>query len=101
MSSPIITGLTIFFSVTTVVVGLYPIVKLTPSWLERRLNRQIAFHHDALLALDAALALPGNDGTQASRLTEQRDFHRAALHALAAKVPAPRVTGPLPIDLAA
>jgi len=101
MSVSIITGLTIFFSVTTVAVFFYPLFKLTPSWLERRLNRKIAFHRDALTALETALTLPGVDRVQAARLAAQRDFHRAALRSLAADFPAPTVTGPLPIDLAA
>jgi hypothetical protein len=99
--SPLITGLTIFFSITTAAVFLYPIIKLTPSWLERRLNGKIAFHRAALEALEAALALPDTDDEQASRLIQQRDFHRAALKSLAAEFPAPTVTGPLPVDLAA
>jgi hypothetical protein len=99
-AATMINGLMIFFSVTTVAVILYPIVKLTPSWLERRLDRKIAFHRDALVALDAALAAT-TDPVQTARLTEQRDFHRAALASLAVSPAAPTVTGPLPVDLAA
>jgi hypothetical protein len=99
-AATMINGLMIFFSVTTVGVILYPIFKLTPSWLERRLDRKIAFHRDAIVALEAALTAT-TDPAQTARLTEQRDFHRAALASLAVPQPAPTVTGPLPVDLAA
>jgi hypothetical protein len=99
-AATMINGLMIFFSVTTVAVFLYPIIKLTPSWLERRLNGKIKFHGDAIVALDAALATT-SDPAQGARLTAQRDFHRAALASLAVPQPAPTVTGPLPVDLAA
>lgn len=80
--SPIITGLMVFFSVTTVVVVMYPIIKLTPSWLERSLARKIGFHRDAVGALGTAMARAHNDQAQLVRLTAQRDFHRDALQAL-------------------
>jgi hypothetical protein len=99
--SSIINGLMVFFSLTTVAVFLYPLIKLTPSWLERRLGRKIEMHRASLAALDGALALPGQDVTHVARLTAQRDWHRAALQSLAADTPAPTVSGPLPIDLAA
>jgi hypothetical protein len=95
-----INGLMIFFSVTTVAVILYPIIKLTPSWLERRLDRKISFHRDALVALESALAAT-NDQAQSARLATQLDFHRAALASLAVPQKAQTVTGPLPVDLAA
>jgi hypothetical protein len=99
--SSIITGLMVFFSLTTVGVVLYPVIKLTPSWLERRLGRKIDMHRASLLSLDAALAVPGQDAVQVARLAAQRDWHRAALQSLAADTLAPTVSGPLPIDLAA
>ena len=99
-AATMVNGLMIFFSVTTVVVILYPLIKLTPSWLERRLNTKIKFHGDAIVALDAALAAT-RDPAQTARLAEQRDFHRAALASLAVPQPAPGVTGPLAVDLAA
>jgi hypothetical protein len=99
-AATMINGLMIFFSVTTVAVILYPIIKLTPSWLERRLDRKIAFHRDAIVALEAAL-IATTDAAQTARLTEQRDFHRAALASLAVPQPVQTVTGPLPVDLAA
>jgi hypothetical protein len=99
--SSIANGLMIFFSLTTVGVVLYPLIKLTPSWLERRLGRKIDMHRASLVALDAALTVPGQDAVHVARLTAQRDWHRAALRSLAADTRAPTVSGPLPIDLAA
>jgi hypothetical protein len=78
-----ISGLTAFFAVTTTVVFLYPIVKLTPSWLERSLNKKIAVHRAAHAALSAAVNQSHNDPEQAARLAAQRDYHRSALQALA------------------
>jgi hypothetical protein len=99
-AATMISGLMIFFSVTTVAVILYPILKLTPSWLHRRLAAKIKFHGDAIIALEAALAAT-TDPAQSARLTAQRDFHRAALASLAVPQPTPTVTGPLPVELAA
>lgn len=99
--SVVINGLTIFFSITTVVVLLYPLMRLAPSWLERRASKKAAFHRTALEAIELALAQPGQDASSADGLTAQRDFHREALRSLAADAPAPTVTGPLPIDIAA
>lgn len=79
---PAITGLMVVFSITTVAVFLYPIVKLTPSWLERSLNKKIVFHRAAAEALGAAMAGAHNDPAQLTRLTAQHDYHRAALQAL-------------------
>lgn len=78
-----ISGLAAFFTVTTIVVVLYPIIKLTPSWLERSLYRKIAFHRDAQAALETALSLAHNDPAQAARLKAQREYHLAALSTLA------------------
>ncbi len=80
--SAIITGMTIFFSVTTIAVFLYPIIKLTPSWIERSLNKKLAFHRAAHTALGAAVAQAHNNPEQAARLAAQRDYHRSALQAL-------------------
>ncbi len=77
-----INGLTAFFAVTTTVIFLYPIVKLTPSWLERSLNKKIAFHRAAHAALATAVTQAHNDPEQAARLAAQRDYHRSALQAL-------------------
>ncbi len=80
--SAIITGLQIFFSVTTVAVVGYPLVKLTPSWLERSLNKKIAFHRAAVDALGVALTRAHNDPDQQARLQAQQDYHTASLTAL-------------------
>ena len=81
--SPMINGLAVFFTITTVAVFLYPIIKLTPSWLERRVNRQIGFHRGAIAALGSAMAGTDNDHAHRARLAAQHDYHRAALMALA------------------
>lgn len=100
-AAALITGLTVFFSVTTLAVFAYPLVRLTPSWLERRLHRKAAAHGDALAALEMALAAPVSDGTKLARLQAQRDFHAAALRSLAVINAVPTVTGPLPVEIAA
>ena len=79
---PIISGLMLFFTATTVAVIAYPIVKLLPSWLERSVYRKIACHRDAIAALGVAIDRC-QDVDQLARLTAQRDFHRAALARLA------------------
>lgn len=81
-ASPIISGLMLFFSATTVAVIAYPIVKLLPSWLERSVYRKIAMHRDAIAALDLAISRT-SDAEQRARLQAQADFHRAALANLA------------------
>lgn len=78
-SSPIITGLMIFFSVTTVVVVAYPLIKLAPSWFERSVFRRAALHRDAITALDLAIDRAGGDVEHHARLVAQRDYHRSAL----------------------
>jgi hypothetical protein len=78
-SSPIISGLMIFFSVTTVVVVAYPIIKLAPSWFERRVKGQAALHRDAVAALAVAIDRSADDAEHRARLKAQYDFHRAAL----------------------
>lgn len=80
--SPIITGLMVVFSITTVAVFLYPIIKLTPSWLERSLGKKVAFHRDAAVALGVAIERAHNDPEHRGRLQVQRDYHLASLTAL-------------------
>nr|WP_310525253.1 hypothetical protein [Polymorphobacter sp.] len=81
--SPMINGLSILFTVTTVAVFLYPVIKLTPSWLERRVNTRIVFHRRAFDAIGVAMERAHNDSAQFDRLASQREFHRASLMALA------------------
>ncbi len=81
-ASPIISGLMLFFSATTVAVIAYPIVKLLPSYLERSVYRKIASHRDAIAALDLAISRTG-DAAHRARLQAQADFHRGALANLA------------------
>ena len=75
-------GLMIVFSITTLVVFLYPIIKLTPSALERSMARKVVMHRDALAGIGAAMERSHNDAEQFARLKVQHDFHRAALRAL-------------------
>lgn len=81
--APIINGLMIFFTLITFAVIAYPLVKLLPSWLERRVYGKIAFHRDALVALGIAHNQSCNDAEHQARLSAQLDYHRAALAALA------------------
>lgn len=98
--SPIITGLMVFFSATTVAVIAYPIVKLLPSWLERSVYRKIAYNRDAIAAIDIAAARC-TDPDHRSRLLAQARYHRGALANLAPNDPvlAPQI--PERIDAAA
>jgi hypothetical protein len=77
------TVLTIVFSITTVAVFLFPIVRLTPFWLERSVGKKVVMHTRAIAALDAAIGDAGNTADHLARLIEQRDFHVAALAQLA------------------
>lgn len=87
-SSPIISGLMIFFSVTTAVVLAYPIVKLAPLWFERRVHARAELHRRALAALAVAVELSADDAEQRRRLIAQIDFNRAALANLVPDDPA-------------
>ena len=80
---PIINGLMVFFTLTTIAVIAYPIVKILPSWLEGAVHRKIAFHRDAIIALEVAIDRAGNDPAQHARLTTQLARNKAALTALA------------------
>lgn len=88
--------LMVFFSITTAVVFFYPIIKLTPSWLERSMAKTIILHRHSLAALDAALERSDNDAELTARLRAQHDYHQAALQTLvpgevAPAAPAPRI----------
>lgn len=91
---PIINGLMIFFTLTTIAVIAYPIIKLLPSWLERRVYRTAAFHRDAIAALVLAIDRAHDDPEHHKRLVAQQDYHRGALATLApgeASAPRPAV----------
>ena len=92
--------LTVFFSVTTIAVFLYPIVRLTPSWLERSLNKKLVFHRNAHAALTAAVAQTHNNPEHAARLAAQRDYHRSALQALVPNELDSKAAKPLASDAA-
>lgn len=100
-ASPIITGLMVFFSATTVAVIAYPIIKVLPSWLERSVFRKVGFHRDAIAALDLAISRNGDDPEQRARLTAQADYHRSALAALAPSDAMLAATQPARLDAAA
>jgi hypothetical protein len=74
-------GLAIFFTITTVVVFFYPIIKLTPSWLERRMAKNIARHRSAIIALDHAAAAT-SDAEHRARLEAQRDYRQGVINRL-------------------
>ncbi len=78
----IINGLMIFFTLSTIAVIAYPIVKLLPSWLERRVYRTAAFHRDVIAALGLAIERATADPEHRSRLEAQRAFHSRALTTL-------------------
>ena len=81
--APVISGMMLFFTLTTIGVIAYPLIKLTPSWLEGRVHRRIAFHRDAITALGFAIDRVGHDSAQRDRLMAQHTWHRAALANLA------------------
>jgi hypothetical protein len=74
-------GLAVFFTITTLVVFFYPIIKLTPSWLERRMAKSIALHRSAIIVLDQAVAAT-TDVEHRARLEAQRDHHRGIIDKL-------------------
>jgi hypothetical protein len=74
-------GLAVFFTITTLVVFFYPIIKLTPSWLERRMARNIRLHRSAIIALDQAIAVT-TDADHRARLGVQRDYHQGVIDRL-------------------
>jgi hypothetical protein len=86
---PIISGLMVVFSITTVAVFLLPLVKLAPSWLERSLYKKVDFHRRAADAIGTAMARAHNDPVHLDRLAKQHAYHRASLHALAPNEPIP------------
>jgi hypothetical protein len=92
--SPIITGLMIFFSVTTIAVIAWPLYKLAPSWIERNLYRKIAFHRDAAAVLAVAMERAHGDSGRFERLALQHDYHTGALLIL---VPHETVATPAPV----
>ena len=77
------TVLTIVFSLLTLGVFLFPIIRLTPHWLERSVGKKVVLHSRAIAALDAAIEDAGNTAEHRARLIEQRDFNVAALARLA------------------
>ena len=75
-------GLMVIFTITTVVVFLYPIIKLTPSWLERSMAKRIILHREALAAIGTAMEQSRGDAAQLARLQAQHDYHVVVLRGL-------------------
>jgi hypothetical protein len=73
----------VLFTITTVAVLLYPVFRILPSWLEGSVNRKIKFHSDAVAALATEMARTQHDSAHLARLTEQYEWNRSALAALA------------------
>jgi hypothetical protein len=88
-TSPIISGLMVFFSLTTVGVVIYPFIKILPSRLEKRSYRKIELHEQALTVLASAIAANQGDPEQRARLSANYDYHRAALLTLKPNADAP------------
>jgi hypothetical protein len=93
-------GLMVVFSITTLVVFLYPIVKLTPSWLERKMAKKIILHREAIAVL-AQTVETTTDIEQRARLQTQLDYHQATINALVPGEVAAARTAPVRFDTAA
>lgn len=76
-------GLALFFTCTTVLAFVFPLAKLLPFWLDRRLQGLVAFHRAAAATIAEALPRNHNDPAHHARLAAQLAYHRAALAALA------------------
>ena len=93
-------GLMAVFSIMTVAVFLYPIVKLTPSWLERKMAKKIILHRDAIAVL-APTVETTIDVDHRARLQTQLDYHQAAITALVPGEVAAARAAPVGVDNAA
>jgi hypothetical protein len=69
------------WTVTTIIVLLFPLARLTPFWWQRRTAPKIIRHRRELAAAEAALAQTG-DPTEQARLQSARAHHQAALERL-------------------
>jgi hypothetical protein len=56
---------------------------VTPRWMAERTAKQVVLHRNAVEALDVAIPRAGNDAAQQARLVASREWHLAALNALA------------------
>jgi hypothetical protein len=59
------------------------IESVTPRWMADRTAKQVVMHRNAVEALDVAIPRAGNDAEQQARLVANREWHLAALNALA------------------
>jgi hypothetical protein len=69
-------------TVTTIIVLLYPLVRLAPFWRQRGSAHRIIRHRQELAATEAALA-ETRDPDELARLQAARAHHQAALQRLA------------------
>jgi hypothetical protein len=70
-------------------VAWWAVEAVVPRKMAERTVRQIALHKNAVEALDIAIPRAGNDAEQLARLTANREWHLAALNALAPAEAAP------------
>jgi len=76
------TYMAIAFTVITFAVIMIPIIKLAPSRLARRMNGRVAFHREAIAALNIAIERT-EDPNHRERLTSQLAYQRAAFAQIA------------------
>jgi hypothetical protein len=76
------TYMAIAFTIITVAVILFPIIKLAPSRLARRMNGRVAFHREAIAALTTAIERT-DDPEHRERLVSQLAYQRAAFAQIA------------------
>ena len=82
MNHSTITYMAIVFTVITLAVIMFPIIKLAPSRLARRMNGRVAFHREAIAALTTAIEHT-DDPEHRERLASQLTYQRAAFAQIA------------------
>ena len=82
MNYSTITSMAIVFTIITFAVILFPIFKLAPSRLARRMNGRVAFHREAIAALTTAIEST-DDPEHRERLASQLAYQRAAFAQIA------------------
>lgn len=90
----IVTGLMLFFTAVTFAAAFWFVARVVPKTLQRRSERQIDMHGEALIALAGALSRP-QPAEHEARLAANYAAHRTALLTLKpdATVPAPKTAG--------
>lgn len=64
-------------------VAWWAIEAVAPRWMAARTARQVALHRNVVEAMNVAIPRAGNDSVHQARLVANRDWHLAALTALA------------------